>query len=230
MYDERIEQLIDFAFADGEVTEAERELLVKKATDLGINKEEFVLVLDARIFQLKKENNHSIKANSKLICSNCQASIDSHTTECEYCGYDVINKRSNASIKRLFELLTEAESQRTPDPTGLISGLGRIYADAFTQMLGPNKVDRKKMEIISTFPIPTTKDDILEFLALAIPKSKKKGNFFTQHTEVNKLHNLYVPIWREKCEQLIIKSKFSMKNDKQTLNEILKYASDLGIN
>ena len=35
-----------------------------------------------------------------------------------------------------------------------------------------------KSEIISSFPVPNTKEDIIEFLALAAPNAKMKGGFF----------------------------------------------------
>ena len=85
------------------------------------------------------------------------------------------------------------------------------------------------MEIISNFPIPTTKNDILEFLSLAVPKAKQKGNFLTKNNPENKTHNEFVPVWKTKCEQIIMKAKFSMKEDKKALEEIMQYANELGI-
>jgi hypothetical protein len=75
----------------------------------------------------------------------------------------------------------------------------------------------------------------LEFLSLALPNARKAGNFFTSGAfnspanERNKLHNEFVPIWHAKCEQIIMKAKFSMKEDKKTLEEIMQYAKELGI-
>ena len=92
-----------------------------------------------------------------------------------------------------------------------------------------DKVTEKKKSIISGFPIPNTKDDILEFLSTAIPNAKQKGNFFTKQQPENKSHNDLAPTWHSKCEQIIMKAKFSMKDDKKTLEEIMSYAQELGI-
>jgi len=85
------------------------------------------------------------------------------------------------------------------------------------------------MEIIKNFPIPTTKDDILEFLSLAVPNAKKTGNFFTKQNPEVEAHNKFVPVWKSKCEQIIMKAKFSMKEDKKALEEIMSYAKEIGI-
>ena len=85
------------------------------------------------------------------------------------------------------------------------------------------------MEIISNFPVPTTKEDILEFLSLAVPKAKQIGNFLSKNNPENKAHNEFVQVWKTKCEQIIMKAKFSMKEDKKALEEIMQYANELGI-
>jgi hypothetical protein len=240
MYQEEIEKLIQYAFVDGNISQKEREILVRKAVDNGIDKDEFEMVLDARIYELNKNQQSSVDGPSEKPitqtadktsnkCPNCQANIDASSTTCDYCDYDIVNRHSNASIQRLFELLNEAEEERKSDPDGMFSSIGMVFSEAFSDITGPGKVDRQKMEIISSFPIPTTKHDILEFIALAYPKAKQAGNFFTRNSEKNKLHNQFALVWKSKCEQIILKAKFSMKDDKETLNEVLYYGKKLGI-
>jgi len=64
---------------------------------------------------------------------------------------------------------------------------------------------------------------------LAFPKAKPIGNIFTRNSEKNKLHNQFVQVWKSKCEQIILKAKFSMKDDNETLTEILHYGKELEI-
>jgi len=54
MYSPEIERLIEMALVDGTINEKERMVLLNKAEALGINKDEFEMVLDARIFELNK--------------------------------------------------------------------------------------------------------------------------------------------------------------------------------
>ncbi|MDX2361082.1 MAG: zinc ribbon domain-containing protein [Crocinitomicaceae bacterium] len=240
MYQEDLEKLIKYALVDGNVSPKDREILVRKAVESGIDKDEFEMVLDARIYEFnenrqateeEKAEEPAAQPTSKTSnkCPNCQANIDASSTTCEYCGHDVVNRQSNASIQRLFNLLNEAEEERKKDPDGMFSSIGKAFSEAFSDMTGPGKVDRKKMEIISSFPIPTTKHDILEFLALAYPKAKLAGNIFTRNSDKNKLHNQFAMVWKGKCEQIILKAKFSMKDDMETLNEVLYYGKELGI-
>ena len=237
MYSEEIEKLIKFALVDGNVSDKEREILVRKAVESGIDKDEFEMVLDAHIYEVKEErsnqnesssiNTENSKTKSVVKCPNCQANIDAFSTVCEYCNYDVTDRDANASIQHLFELLNEAESQRKEEPDTILGSISNVFAKAFSD--GPDKIDRKKMEIISSFPIPTTKADMLEFLSLAYPKAQHAGNIFTRNSEKNKLHNQFAMVWKNKCRQIIMKAKFSMKDDPETLNEVLHYAKELDL-
>ena len=54
MYNEKIEQLINAALADGVLTEKEKQVLFKRAQEQGIDLDEFEMVLDARLVELQK--------------------------------------------------------------------------------------------------------------------------------------------------------------------------------
>ena len=237
MYQEEIEKLIKYALVDGDISKKDRDILINKALKLGINQEEFEMVLDARIYQKnnlneskssKPDRSSTQKETKHIKCPNCQANIDPYVTSCEYCGYNVLERKSNSSIQSLFKLLNEAEEKRKNDPNSIFSSFRKLFSESFSHITGPNRVDRKKMEIISSFPIPTTKHDLLDFLTLAYPKAQTVGNFFTKNTNENKLHNQFALVWKNKCEQIIMKAKFSMKDDKETLNQVLFYAKKLG--
>ena len=55
MYNEKLEALITAALADGVLTEKEKQILFKKAEAMGIDLDEFEMVLDARLVELKKK-------------------------------------------------------------------------------------------------------------------------------------------------------------------------------
>ena len=55
MYNEKLEALITAALADGVLTDKEKNLLFKKAEAMGIDRDEFELVLDGRLAKRKKE-------------------------------------------------------------------------------------------------------------------------------------------------------------------------------
>ena len=55
MYNEKLEALITAALADGVLTDKEKDILFKKAEAMGIDRDEFDLVLDGRLAKRKKE-------------------------------------------------------------------------------------------------------------------------------------------------------------------------------
>lgn len=244
MYNEQIEKLIELALADGELTEKEKQILFKRAEAAGIDLDEFEMVLDARLFEKNKANTEATSISAPKSdkfgdikkCPSCGAIVQSFNTKCSDCGHDFSNIESNASINKLFKMLDDVESGRKDDE-GISVGkaIGGMFAKAYGFGGVGDKVNNRKKEIIKNFPIPTTKEDILEFLALAVPNARKQGNFFTSGAfnspanERNKLHNEFFPIWKGKCEQIIMKARFSMKEDTKTLTEIENYAQQLGI-
>jgi hypothetical protein len=240
MYNDKIESLIKLALADGEITQKEREILLKSAVAEGIDPDEFEMVLEAKLYErqqaskgekteVKKEASDKFGEVKK--CPACGGLVQSFQTKCGDCDHEFTNIEANTSINKLFEMLNDAEDGRTEDlnSNNPLSAMGNMMAKQMTASFGPGKVDKKKMEIISNFPIPTTKNDILEFLSLSIPKAKQKGNFLTRMNPENKAHNEFVPVWKTKCEQIIMKAKFSMKDDKKALEEIMHYANEIGI-
>lgn len=221
------------ALADGELTEKEKQVLFKKAEAAGIDLDEFEMVLDARLFEKQKAMQapqpqavggaapKSDKYGDVKKCPSCGAMIESYTTKCPDCGYEFRNVESNASVQKLMKLLMEADEKS--------GGLG---ATVIGQMYGfTDKVVTRKKTIIANFPIPTTKEDIIEFLTIAVPQAKTVGNFFTRNNPAlgNKQHNDLAASWKQKCEQIILKARFSMKDDPKTLAEIESYAKELNI-
>ena len=244
MYNEQIENLINLALADGELTEKEKQILFKKAEAAGIDLDEFEMVLDAKLF----EKQQAMKAATPSVaapksnkegdikkCPSCGAPVQSFTAKCSDCGHEFRNVESSTSVKEFFILLNDLESKTKEDENNPLKAIGNTYAKMFSDggAFGGGKEGRQKRELIKNFPVPNTKEDILEFLALGVPRAKMKGNFFSSNFsdaafEI-KAHNLVVPIWQSKCEQIIMKARFSMKDDKKILEEIEYYAKQLKI-
>jgi hypothetical protein len=226
-----IDNLINMALADGEVTEKERAIVLRKAEALGLDKDEVEMILDGRIALQKKQDNLnqqkplSNKEGDLKKCPSCGSGVISFSTKCEDCGHEFRNISSSNTIQKLFTMLNDLEGNRDDDKPNLMDGLGNIFGQAFGMK---DKIESQKKELIANFPVPNTKEDIIEFLALALPKTKKMG-FFTSDGFTRKAHNEMAAIWEGKCHQIIMKARFAMKEDKSTLAEIEQYAKQLGI-
>ena len=246
MISENLNSLIEFALVDGELSEKEKQILFKKAESEGIDLDEFEMILNAKLFKIKQNQNPQVPPASINVapksdkfgdikkCPSCGAIVETFSTRCIDCGYDFSNIQANASVQKLFEMINDLESKRDNDETNPIKAFGSVLTKSFGLGIG-DRVNHQKKELISNFPIPNTKNDIIEFLTLALPKAKKAGNFFTSGSfntpanDRNRIHNEFVPIWKAKCEQIILKARFTMKEDKKTLEEIEFYAQQIGI-
>ena len=113
MYNEELENLIDAALADGVLTEKEKQVLFKKAQALGVDLDEFEMVLDARLVKLQKSEAEkaasSAPKSNKLgdvkKCPACGAMVQSYQGQCPECGYAFEGIDANSAVKEMANLL-----------------------------------------------------------------------------------------------------------------------------
>ena len=139
MYSEQLENLINAALADGELTEKEKQILFKRAEAEGIDLDEFEMILDSRIVALKKEEAAQAAAAQAAAaqaaaaqaaaaapaapksnkfgdirkCPACGAMLQSFQTTCADCGYEFKNVESVQSAQKLFDQLQAAELRKS---------------------------------------------------------------------------------------------------------------------
>lgn len=116
-----IENLINMALADGEVSEKEKAIILRKAESLGIDKDEVEMILEAKLHQLKTRANESKKENVNK-CPSCGEIIHGLSQVCSSCGY-VLNKSTisgqnskglSDSIDQLENLIIDVKSSPKP--------------------------------------------------------------------------------------------------------------------
>ena len=79
--------------------------------------------------------------------------------------------------------------------------------------------DIRKEEMIMNFPVPNSKEEIIEFLTLSTSKIQDVA-FINRFNEEGKYISKWNSIWRKKAEQIFTKAKLSMSNDKATIQVI----------
>lgn len=216
---EKLEKLITYAIADGVITDKEREILVKNANEEGIDIDEFEMILEGRLFEKQQElkiinspqttsvsQNKSNKEGDLKKCPSCGAPAQSFKTNCTECGHEYRNVQAERTITDLFLALEKIQNSKT-------ESMIMVNWEAL-------------VSTITTFPIPNSKEAILEFLAQAYPKAAPVG--WWQRANDGYLNNVR-NAWKTKCMEIIIKARFSMKDDKRTLEEIEAYGKQLGI-
>ena len=95
-------------------------------------------------------------------CPNCGEILDSFISSCPSCGYELRGATPTSAIKELSRKLEQIEKEREIEPPAK-SIIGKLYGTEGKV----SKTDEQKINLIRSFPIPNTKEDVLEFMILA---------------------------------------------------------------
>ena len=84
-----IEKLIDIALKDGQITEKEREIILRKTETLGLDKDEIEMILEGIISDQNKAREIG-KTKQGVIkkCPHCGAPAKAFSDKCDSCGED----------------------------------------------------------------------------------------------------------------------------------------------
>ena len=161
MYSKELEELIDSVLADGVVTDQERAVLRKRALACGEDPDEVMIVVDGRLAKMKKAASPVTPATEKrgniVKCPSCGAPIEAGAIKCKECGYVFTNVKANNTAKE-FAIMLEQRIQKVR------------YDGDKTNI---NKVN----EFIKNYPLPTGKEDLLEFIASLDARRRSKSNY-----------------------------------------------------
>ena len=153
-----LQKLIDIAKDGGAITPKQREIILKKAQELGEDLDEVEMVLES--IQSKHVAKEPTKKNDdRRKCPNCGAIINDSALVCPECGY-VLQQENKASIeaRALIDKLQDklAESQETD----------------------PSESFLRQASIVSAFSMPVTKDGLILFLEFAYSNYISSGNCY----------------------------------------------------
>ena len=174
MFSKELEEFIEAALADGVLTDKERAVLYKRAQAEGIDSDELDVIVEGRLAKMKKQedglrptppqNLVNLKYGKVIKCPNCGAEVLGGSAVCAECGYAFSNVSANSSVERLQKKLDEINSQQQNRPDNLFSSNRFELAKT-----------RNKMDVISTFPVPNTRADLLEFMTMLHSKVSSTG-------------------------------------------------------
>ena len=173
-----IERLINIAKESGELTEKQKEIILRKAEILGEDVDEVEMHLESI------RPNHVIKEQAKvpekrMKCPNCGAIISETSFKCPECGY-VLQHETKASedarsvVDRLQERL--AESTKPVSKT-----------EAFLDPYAPVK---RQASVVNTFTMPTTKEGLTQLLEFSYSNYISIGNGY-QDIQLKPLKNAW---------------------------------------
>lgn len=196
-FSKNLEDVIEAALADGVLTEKERAVLHKKAMQEGVDPDELDVVIEGRLAKMKQEKDWLRptppafeKRGNVVKCPNCGAPVEAGTASCKECGYVFTNVKSNYSSERLAEKLEELVHKQYRDE----EARGNAMAN-----------------VIRNFPIPTSKDDMIEFITSMLPKTFQIAD--------NPDESAYYlpPAYLAKVEECVLKAKVAFPDDPQLM-------------
>lgn len=174
MFSKELEEVIEAALADGVITEKERAVLHKRALMEGVDPDELDVVIEGRLSKMKKEEDwlrpappqqiNNSKHGSVRKCPSCGAPVEAGAVKCAECGYVFVGIEANNSVAKLSEQLAKIENR--------FSNRGGDLGAAIGSFFGNSRHTTEVVSTISNFPVPTAKEDLLEFILFLQPKSK----------------------------------------------------------
>lgn len=148
LFSQQLNQVIKAALTDGFISEKERNVLYRLAEGEGLSREYVDEQLEAGLQQWRTDRKARLHK-----CPQCGAELEAFVTRCPVCGAEIAVERAS-SVKALEKKLAELQ------PTG------------------NDKADKAlRRDVIATFPVPNTREDLLEFLSLAADGCRLQGGW-----------------------------------------------------
>lgn len=243
-----LEQLIQYALADGVLTDKERAVLMKKAEAAGADLDEFEMILEAKLHEAKKAAASAApKASNKegemKKCPHCGTPITSFRTTCQECGYEFRNLEAVKSAAVLFEQIKSLEMEKTRElalhennKNKQLEAFGGVYSserrkerDVLTRRLNESgeaivkKFSEAKISLIKLYAVPNTKQDLIEFLTMAVAAVSINDN----DDDVNGVLRKEGEAWLKKTDQIYQKILIVAADDNETLDQATRIIASL---
>ena len=171
-----------------------KEKVVNKETPIKENPTERKTVYEGKIYK----------------CPNCGEVMKSFSANCPSCGFEIRGSRATTSVQEFAMKLEQIEQKQMPHFEEKSSVMKMVFGKDFKgddydiQQAKRDFEKRRKSEkasLISSFPIPNTKEDILEFLLLA-----------SSNIDVKTTHDIVTQAWLQKLEQVYQRAQITIRN------------------
>lgn len=138
-------------------------------------------------------------------CPNCGEVLKSFEINCPSCGYELRGIKASSAVKEFALKLEAIESRREYEkPRGVFS-----TTEALQRV---SKTDEQKINLIKNFFVPNSKEDMLEFMILAI-SNMNMNVYDSANTKVTKAEKEISAAWFSKVQQVYEKAKRSYSTD-----------------
>lgn len=147
-------------------------------------------------------------------CPNCGATLNAFESTCPTCGYELRGARASNVVQEFSRQLDALNAEPIPYQPAPTTKRRKSKEELRAEREARNRLEeqheQRKVTFIQNFPIPNTKEDIMEFLILAGANMVPASSDDDQDEENgNTIRN----VWASKFEQAYQKAKFSFGND-----------------
>ena len=104
---EELDQLIQEYLTDGVLTDKERQVILKKAESLGLDRDEIDLYLDAQVQKIDQATDAAVRKQKGKQCPYCGGSVPLLTDKCPHCGEN-ITAEASSELQDIFDNLEDA--------------------------------------------------------------------------------------------------------------------------
>ena len=209
-----IEKLIDLAIADGQISEKERNVILRKAAEFGVDPDEVEMVLDGKLHQREANKpKQKEKVGNIKTCPACGASVKSFQFKCEDCGHEFQNTNIEGYINEFKKTIERAISEKHILYKYTVNNIEHEI---------PNETSKDKAvaSLIKSYPLPKNKEDIIELLIYAY------SNYESDDSQ--KIWGIAIPkpvkdAWYAKAKQAIELLELYGEKDSQSQSIINRY-------
>lgn len=104
---EELDQLIQEYLTDGVLTDKERQVILRKAEGMGLDRDEIDLYLDAQVQKIDQATDAAVRKQKGKQCPYCGGSVPQLTEKCPHCGENITAEASN-ELQEIFDNLEDA--------------------------------------------------------------------------------------------------------------------------
>ena len=152
-----IEKLINLAKESGELTDKQKEIILRKAEKLGEDVDEIEMILETT-FSSHSNVEHTQEKRTR--CPNCGAIISDTLLQCPECGY--ILQKENVASSEAREWIASFQKALL-NATNSSSASKRNTIDSLLQS-EERAIHDRKLSVINTFTMPVTKEGLSQML------------------------------------------------------------------
>lgn len=138
-------------------------------------------------------------------CPHCGAPLKSFEAVCSVCGYELRGVKASKTTQQLAEEIAQLERTRPKQKEKPKKEKKKFSSNNEDE---PDEIDKSIANLIQTFPIPNSKEDVIEFIVLAMSNADTEVLDSLAKNGANwAARNIISEAWISKLEQAYQKAK-----------------------